>query len=62
MASMIQRRDGGDLLRLGDCGQDEDEFVAADPGQEVTRVEFGLDAFGDLHEQIVSGSVAVRVV
>ena len=53
--------EGGTVLDVG-LGQDEHEFLAAIPADEVARAQVLDDRLGDAAQDDVAGGVAVRVV
>ena len=51
----------GDVLGVGDAGQQDGELVAAQAGEDLPAPEGGLHALGDFDEQLVAVVVAEGV-
>ena len=56
---------GGDIVDvggIGDIGEDDGEFVAAQPGHRIGVAHAGLDALGSFLEQLIARPVTELVV
>ncbi len=43
-------------------GEQEHEFIAAEPGNRVTAAHTGFQTLGDFNQQTITGGVAVAVI
>ena len=55
-------RDAFDLISFAAFFQNDDEFVAAEPGHDVARTQRGAQPVRDFHQQHVAGIMPQRIV
>ena len=59
---MDSRHEFDDFVAVADGGLDHGKFVAAEPGDQVGRLDAGLDAGRDRFQQFVADMMSERVV